>query len=81
LKSVASGEKFDCSLGVDPTIKVNYKPVHKYQQQTGVLTKSSVMMNEQKIVIKNTKQEEPIILTFVEHIPKSTDEKIKVGDF
>jgi hypothetical protein len=47
--------------------------------QIGVLTKSSVTMNEQKIVIKNTKQEEPIILTFVEHVPKSTDEKIKVS--
>jgi hypothetical protein len=38
-------------------------------------------MYEQKILIKNTKQEKPIILTFVEHVPKSTDEKIKVGAF
>ncbi|KAI6212004.1 Protein F37C4.5 [Aphelenchoides besseyi] len=78
IKTVSTGEKFDCSLGIDPTVKVTYKPVHKYQQQVGVLSKTSVTMNEQKIVIKNTKQDEPIVLTIYEHVPKSTDEKIKI---
>ncbi|KAI6189296.1 Protein F37C4.5 [Aphelenchoides fujianensis] len=39
---------------------------------------TSVTMNEQKIVVKNTKQDEPIVLTMITHVPKSTDEKIKV---
>uniref|UniRef100_A0A915DXW2 DUF4139 domain-containing protein n=1 Tax=Ditylenchus dipsaci TaxID=166011 RepID=A0A915DXW2_9BILA len=30
IKSVASGERFDCPLGVDPLIKVDYKPSHNY---------------------------------------------------
>ncbi|KAI6206723.1 Protein F37C4.5 [Aphelenchoides besseyi] len=78
INTVSQGEKFDCSLGVDPTVKVTYKPVHKYQQQVGMLNKTSVTMNQQKIVIKNTKQDEPIVLTIYEHVPKSTDEKIKI---
>ncbi|KAI1726501.1 protein F37C4.5 [Ditylenchus destructor] len=77
LPAVAAGEKFDCSLGVDTCVKVQYKPAHKYQQQTGMLSKSAVSIHEQKISVKNTKSE-PVLLTVHEHIPKSTDEKIKV---
>lgn len=44
-----------------------------------MLTKTSVTMNEQKILVKNTKQDEPIVLTMITHVPKSTDEKIKVS--
>ena len=80
-------------------MKVQYKPVHKYQQQvraaaivggashlrhalaiqTGVLTKTTMAVNEQRVIVKNTKQDEPVVLTFVEHVPKSTDEKIKAS--
>ncbi|KAI1732970.1 protein F37C4.5 [Ditylenchus destructor] len=77
LRAVAAGEKFDCPLGVDTCVKVQYKPAHKYQQQTGMLSKSAVTIHEQKISVKNTKSE-PVLLTVHEHIPKSTDEKIKV---
>lgn len=35
-------------------------------------------MNEQKILIKNTKSKDKIRLTVMEQLPKSTDEKIKV---
>ncbi|VDN39648.1 unnamed protein product [Gongylonema pulchrum] len=34
-------------------------------------------MNEQKIIIKNTKSSS-IMITVKEHVPKSTDEKIKI---
>uniref|UniRef100_A0A914ELR8 Protein F37C4.5 n=1 Tax=Acrobeloides nanus TaxID=290746 RepID=A0A914ELR8_9BILA len=77
---VYAGEKFDCPLGVDPSIKVQYKPVHKYQQQLGLLNKSSSTTNEQKIIVKNTKRD-GVLLTIHEHIPKSTDEKIKIKLF
>lgn len=33
LKSVSPGEKFTCSLGVDPGIKVVYKPVKTYHEK------------------------------------------------
>ncbi|VDN32461.1 unnamed protein product [Gongylonema pulchrum] len=78
LNSVFPGERFQCSLGVDPAVKVEYRPVHKYTEQSGLLTKTVSTMNEQKIIIKNTKSSS-IMITVKEHVPKSTDEKIKVS--
>lgn len=45
--------------------------------QIGTLSKSSVMTREQKMILKNIKAK-PVLLTVVESVPKSTDEKIKV---
>uniref|UniRef100_A0A914QG49 Protein F37C4.5 n=1 Tax=Panagrolaimus davidi TaxID=227884 RepID=A0A914QG49_9BILA len=78
LKSASCGEKFDIPLGVDKTVKVIYKPKHKFQTQTGMLTKNMSSSTEQKIIIKNTKRIEPILITIHESIPKSSDEKIRV---
>ena len=78
MKATSCGEKFECSLGVDKTVKVIYKPTHKYQAQVGMLSKSTTTANEQKIVVKNSKRSEPILITLHEPIPKSGDEKIKV---
>ncbi|KAI6211679.1 Protein F37C4.5 [Aphelenchoides besseyi] len=78
INTVSQGENFDCSLGVDPTVKVTYKPVHKYQQQVGIFNNTPAIMTEQSIEIKNTKQNEPVVLTIYEHVPKSTNEKIKI---
>jgi hypothetical protein len=43
----------------------------------GLLNKSSSTTNEQKLIVKNTKRD-GVLLTIHEHVPKSTDEKIKV---
>ncbi|VDK70315.1 unnamed protein product [Anisakis simplex] len=77
IKAVSPNERFLCSLGVDAAVKVEYKPAHKYSGQVGILAKSSSTAHEQRIVIKNTKNE-AILLTVKEHVPKSTDEKIKI---
>lgn len=42
-----------------------------------MLNKVLSQANEQKIVVKNTKRD-GVLLTIHEHVPKSTDEKIKV---
>lgn len=42
------------------------------------MTKTASSLHEQKVLVKNTKTTEPILLTFYEQVPKSTDEKIKV---
>ncbi|VDK58235.1 unnamed protein product [Anisakis simplex] len=80
IKAVSPNERFVCSLGVDPGIKLEYKPLHKFSEQIGLLTKSASIVNEQRIVIKNTKKEK-ILLTLREHVPKSTDDKIKIKLF
>jgi len=74
---VSCNEKFTCSLGIDKSIKLVYKPAHKFGSQIGLLSKAAQMTNEQKLVLKNTKKV-PITLTIYEPIPKSADEKIKV---
>ncbi|KAE9554898.1 hypothetical protein FO519_001926 [Halicephalobus sp. NKZ332] len=78
MKATSCGEKFECPLGVDKTVKVIYKPTHKYQSQVGMISKSATTANEQRIIVKNNKRSEPIVITLHEPIPKSGDEKIKV---
>uniref|UniRef100_A0A915BRY0 DUF4139 domain-containing protein n=1 Tax=Parascaris univalens TaxID=6257 RepID=A0A915BRY0_PARUN len=48
--------------------------------QIGLLTKSSSTAHEQRIIVMNTKSEN-ILITVKEHIPKSTDDKIKIKLF
>ncbi|GMS78449.1 hypothetical protein PENTCL1PPCAC_624, partial [Pristionchus entomophagus] len=77
IKAVSPGERFTASLGVDRAVKIEYKPAHKYHEQTGIINKWSSTVNEQKIVVKNTRGD-AVLLTIREQIPRSTDEKIKV---
>lgn len=78
LKTVPCGEKFDCSLGVDSTVKVEYKPAYKFLQQLGMINRFSSDAHEQRILVKNSKAAESVLLKIVEHLPKSGDEKIKM---
>ncbi|KAF8371329.1 hypothetical protein PRIPAC_77758, partial [Pristionchus pacificus] len=77
IKSVSPGESFTASLGVDPAVKIEYKPAHKHHEQTGLINKWSSTVTEQKIIVKNTRGD-AVLLTIREQIPRSTDEKIKV---
>ena len=47
LKAVSPSEDFTCSLGVDPGLRVVYKPVYKYREQSGLLTKSVITTYKQ----------------------------------
>ncbi|KAF1751407.1 hypothetical protein GCK72_017961 [Caenorhabditis remanei] len=78
LKNVSPGERFTCSLGVDTAIRVEYKPAKKYHEEGGYITKHSANVTEQTIAIKNTRSEQPVLLTIKHHVPRSTDEKIRV---
>ncbi|KHJ79197.1 hypothetical protein OESDEN_21163, partial [Oesophagostomum dentatum] len=77
LKNISPGERFSCSLGVDTALRVEYKPARKYHEQTGLLTKSSSTVNDQLIIVKNSRAD-PVLLTVKEPIPRSTDEKIRI---
>uniref|UniRef100_A0A8R1DWZ8 Protein F37C4.5 n=1 Tax=Caenorhabditis japonica TaxID=281687 RepID=A0A8R1DWZ8_CAEJA len=78
LKNVSPGEKFTCSLGVDTAIRVENKPAKKYHEEGGYITKHSSNVTEQIISLKNTRREQPVLLTIKHHVPRSTDEKIRV---
>ncbi|KHJ75278.1 hypothetical protein OESDEN_25106, partial [Oesophagostomum dentatum] len=43
----------------------------------GLINKASSTVHEQVIVVKNSRSD-PVLLTVKEHVPRSTDEKIKV---
>ena len=79
LKSYSPQEELDLSLGVDPAIKMDYKPVKKYTESTGikVLNKTVTTSYVQIIEIKNTSQNKAKIL-LVDNLPLSSDEKVKV---
>ena len=63
--------------GVDPRIKVTYKPLERYREQSGILSKTISYTMKQLTVIKNTLSERAII-TLTDHVPRSQEEKLKV---
>ena len=77
MKAVSPLEEFDVSLGVDPAVKITYKPIRKFKQSTGILAKYELLQYHQEIVIKNTKLT-PVRITVTEQVPKSSEEKLKV---
>ena len=77
MKAVSPSEKFTCSLGVDPAIKLIILPVKKLRGQTGMISKSVSVSYQHVFEVKNTKQEETKV-TLSEQLPLSTDERIRV---
>ena len=77
LSAVSPMEDFNCSLGVDPAIKVTYKPITKYREQSGLITKSVSTVYKQVTELKNTRLEAVKVL-MRDQLPLSTEEKIKV---
>jgi len=78
LSAVAPQEEFDCSLGVDPGVRVTYKPLVKVAATAGVLSKSKVVTHTQAIQVKNV-HSYPVTVSVKDHLPQSSDEKIKVN--
>ncbi|KAL8563313.1 hypothetical protein ACOMHN_028836 [Nucella lapillus] len=71
-------EDFDCSLGVDPAVKVTYKPQKKFQASSGILSKVVSTTHEQVIEVKNT-HDFPIHMLVQDQLPRTTDDRIKVN--
>ncbi|KAK0414119.1 hypothetical protein QR680_007154 [Steinernema hermaphroditum] len=78
LKAVAPGEKFTCSLGVDNAVKVAYKAPQKFNTESGMFSKQATVTYTQHITIQNNKASEPITILIKEHVPRATDDKLKV---
>ena len=78
LEAVSPQEEFEVSLGADPSVKVTYKPLKKFKQTTGVLSKTVQLQFHQEIVLKNTKTR-PVKITVTDQLPKSSEEKIKIN--
>jgi len=76
LPAVSPMEDFEISLGADPAVKLDYKPLKKFQQTSGVISKAHVYNFHQVIEIKNTKSE-VVKITVTDQCPKSSTEKVK----
>lgn len=69
--------EFTCSLGVDPSIKINYKPIRQFQEEHGYFGKTRVTKYVQIIEITNSNTNS-IKLLLSEQLPLSNNEKIQV---
>ncbi len=79
LKAVSPDEEFTCSLGVDPSVRIDYKPARKHYDESGLIAKYTTIVHTQEIVIKNTKPKDSVKLRVLEQIPLTTEEKMRVG--
>ncbi|XP_055348292.1 protein F37C4.5-like isoform X1 [Paramacrobiotus metropolitanus] len=77
IKAISPQETFSCSLGVDPAVKVKYRPVRRFNEQSGMLNKTKVVTFVQEIQVTNTRPD-PIHVVIMEQVPRSTEEKLKV---
>jgi uncharacterized protein (TIGR02231 family) len=80
MQHVSPNETFNCSLGVDPQIKVTYHPrTKKTRSQGGLLSSRTITTaSHQKITIKNNRGSTIPRLLVREQIPVSNDERLKV---
>ncbi|CAL1546814.1 unnamed protein product [Lymnaea stagnalis] len=78
IKAVAPKEEFECSLGVDPSVRVEYKPLVKVNSSSGIISKSQIITHEQAIEIKNL-HDYLVKVQVRDNLPRSLDEKIKVN--
>ena len=82
IPNVSPNEFFNCSLGVDPAVRVTYHPRRKtVSHQGGSLLsrmKAEVSTFSQRISIKNTRPGPLEYLIVQDQVPISEDERIKV---
>ncbi|KAH6893667.1 hypothetical protein BKA70DRAFT_1200978 [Coprinopsis sp. MPI-PUGE-AT-0042] len=80
LPFVSPDETFDCTLGLDPSIRVTYSPLSKKTAtQTGFMTKPNrVQSFIQRVAIHNTKSSALAKLKIIDQIPVSEEAGIIV---
>ncbi|KIM19585.1 hypothetical protein M408DRAFT_31098 [Serendipita vermifera MAFF 305830] len=80
IEHVSPNETFNCSLGVDPQVKVTYHSrTKKSRLQGGLLsTRTTTTASHQKITVKNNRGAVIPRLLVREQVPVSHDERLKV---
>lgn len=77
MNAVSPQEEFEVSLGVDPAVKITYKPVNKFAKKSGLVTKSKQIEFQQEIIVKNTKAS-AVKIKVTDQLPKSSEDKLRV---
>ncbi|CAF3845759.1 unnamed protein product [Rotaria sp. Silwood1] len=78
IDNVCIGDTFDLPLGIDSSIKIEYKPVKKTSDTQGIISKVHLKTVRHETHITNTKTNEVIVFVY-DQVPLSSDEKIKVN--
>lgn len=82
---VSPQERFSCSLGVDPAIRIMYHPQSKKVKSSGAsflspfAARTTTTSYEQVVTIRNTRLSQVHRLLLKEQIPVSRDARIKVN--
>lgn len=78
MNDVSPGEKFSVFLGVDPGVRLDVKPVRRFQEkQTGMIYKNNSESFRHTSIVKNTRKDK-VHLTVIVQIPVTGDDRIKV---
>ncbi|KAG8719091.1 hypothetical protein FRC09_011628 [Ceratobasidium sp. 395] len=85
IEHVAPNDTFKTSLGTDSALRVTYPPVRTHNRTlnrssffAGRDSRQSVAANSQRITVRNSRQSTVSSLRVFDHVPVSTDAKIKV---
>ncbi|KAI8056942.1 hypothetical protein BDF22DRAFT_668616 [Syncephalis plumigaleata] len=78
LKHVSPQESFECSLGIDPAVRITYPPRSKREQTAGfIISRQQTIRFHQRIEIKNTRSA-GITVMVSDQVPVSEEEKLQV---
>lgn len=77
MQPVSPGESFNIFLGVDPALKVEYRPCRTSFKVKGIFSSTEVKQYEYCTVLRNTKQSVCRVIV-AEILPRSSDENIVV---
>jgi uncharacterized protein (TIGR02231 family) len=76
-ENVSPGESFTTFVGVDPTVKLEYRPVKTRERTSGWVTKTVTMSYEYATIVRNTKVSD-INIFVTDAVPRCEAERVTV---
>ncbi|KAF4603111.1 hypothetical protein EYR38_003516 [Pleurotus pulmonarius] len=71
-------ESFECSLGIDPSVRTTYMPLSKKTSSSGLINKTTTTVYSRQAIIRNTKSIPIENLKILDRIPISETSQINV---